>query len=266
MSILDELRQKADAKKKAQYQLEIRSTQLENTYQDVILPKMQFLFDNLSEMVKYLNFLEEPLPVRHYSPIYPQFGTLFQKNYKINTDGRMGMADYQRLMQINVSFTCEAENNFSYVVSPQAAIDKEYSFLFERGLQFQQKHLRVQDQALFIVERKIPVRFQILVDYAASTLRVAIFNHENFQTFHKTVLAEQLDDQFLDAFLSYFMRRDKRFISPEITEEEKTAILDHIAPYYPDFHKPTANDTTLEQGLSQIAEPIKNIFTKLNKL
>jgi len=132
-------------------------------------------------------------------------------------------------------------------------------------LQFQQKNMRFQDQAMFIVERKIPVRFQILVDYAASTLRIAIFNHENFQTFHKTILSEQLDDQFLDTFLSYFLRRDKRFISPEITEEEKTAILDHIAPFYQDFYQ-SATETPLEHGINPIADPIKHIFTKLNKL
>lgn len=232
MSILDELRKKTEEKKLAQHQQSLLEKKLEAAYQQVLLPKMQHLYNSLSELVEYLNFLEEPVPVRNYSPKYPQFGTLFQKDYKINTDGRMGLADYRRLMQINISFSCEGEGSFSYMVSSKPVADREYAFLFDRGLSFEQKSHRHGELTQFIVKRKIPVRFQILVDYPSSTLKVGIFNHENFQTFYKSFAAEQLNDEVLDSFLSYFLRRDSGFVNCTISAEEKAAILEHIAPFY----------------------------------
>lgn len=268
MSILDEIRQKAAEKKQAEYEQSLIDKRLEETYQKILLPKMQFLYDNLKELVEYLNFLEEPIPVTHYCRHYPQFGTLYQQNYKINTDGRMGMADYHRLMQINVSFYCEAEGNFSYTLSSRGLIDREYAFLFDRGLRFQQKNYR-SDRAQFVVERKIPVRFQILLDYPSSKLKVNIYNHENFLTFHKSFAIEQLDDEFLDSFLSYFMRRDNRFIRTTISEEERAAILDNIALFHKNEQRHTQPDlfnTTFEQDEKQASDPVRRIFSRFNKL
>ncbi|POZ53731.1 hypothetical protein [Methylovulum psychrotolerans] len=261
MNILDELRQKAEEKKRALHEHKTQEAQHEKTYQKILLPKMQFLFDSFQELIEYLNFLEEPVLVPHYSPKYPHFGTLFQRNYKINTDGRMGMADYNRLMQINVRFLCEAEGSFSYTLNGKSLIDKEHAFLFDRGLRFQQKN-RGMDGALFIVERKIPVHFRIMVDYKKAVLKVGIFNHENFQVFQKTFMPEQLDDCFLDTLLGYFMRRDNRFIHPDISAQDRAAILDYIAP----FHNGGDRDgDMLAEPTPKIADPIKNLFSKFQR-
>ena len=45
MSVLDELRKKADEKKAAEQQQAITDEQLEQVYQSKILPKMQLIFD-----------------------------------------------------------------------------------------------------------------------------------------------------------------------------------------------------------------------------
>ncbi len=264
MNILDELRQKAEDKKRALHEHNVYESHLEQTYQQVLLPKMQFLYDSFRELVEYLNFLDEPVVVRHYSRRYPHFGTLVQKNYKINTDGRMGMADYHRLMQVNVSFLCEAEGNFSYSMSPKNVVDREYAFLFERGLRFQQKNYGM-DAGMFIVERKIPVHFRIMVDYKNSRLKVAIFNHDNFQVFQKYFIPEQLDDDFLDALLSYFMRRDNRFIRADISEEDRSAILDYIAPYHAAEADKNTSPAAGAKGRQLIADPIKSLFSKFQR-
>jgi hypothetical protein len=260
MSILDELKQKVEAKKQAQYEQSQLNEQLEHTYQQTLLPKLQFFYDCLHELVEYLNFLEEPVQVHHYSRRYPQFGTLSQKNYKINTDGIMGLADYNRLMQVNVSFNCEAEGGFSYALSSKPLADKEYKFLFDRGLRFQQKHQHP-DKAVFVVERKIPVRFQLRVDYPSSMLKVSIYNHESFRIFRKRFTPEQLDDEFLDAFLCYFMRRDDRFVRADISEGEKSALLNHIAPFVAEAKSRAG---AAQKSGNKIGETLKNIFAKLN--
>ncbi|MDD5272732.1 MAG: hypothetical protein PHU14_08450 [Methylovulum sp.] len=264
MNILDELRQKAEDKKRALHEHNAYESHLEQVYQQVLLPKMQFLYDSFRELIEYLNFLDEPVVVRNYARRYPHFGTLVQKNYKINTDGRMGMADYHRLMQINVSFLCEAEGNFSYSMSPKNAVDREYAFLFERGLRFQQKNYGM-DAAMFIVERRIPVHFRVMVDYKNSRLKVAIFNHDNFQVSQKYFAPEQLDDEFLDALLSYFMRRDNRFIRADISEEDRAAILDYIAPYHAAGEGNGTPQGPAAKHRYLIADPIKSLFSRFQR-
>lgn len=229
MSALDELRRKAEEKKAAEQQQELSEKQLEETYQTRLLPKMQRLYDTLNETISHLNFLEEPIVVENYCPRYPKFGTLAQKNYKINTDGRMGLANYNRLMQINLSFTCEAAGAFSYPLISTYLIDQEINFLQAKKLDFDWKHLTPKDGkafANFTIKRKVPVSFRVEVLYELSKVKVTIQNHHNLDSYCKDFSPEQLDDNFLDIFLSYFLRKDTRLLQKmgEISAEHKTAI------------------------------------------
>lgn len=271
MSILEELKQKAEAKKRELEQpqnLRGRWTEQdkERVYRRLILPKMQFLLNSFKELIEHLDFLEEPVPVYNYSELYPHFGTLFQRNYKINTDGRMGMADYNRLMQLNINFVCEGDGNFSYILTSKAAIDREHSFLCERGLRFQHKPYRNASSMMFVVERLIPVRFRILVDYDKALLRVTIFNHENFQTVHKKFTPEQLDDELLDSLLCYFMRRDKRFIATdEEIPMEMPAIFDPIGPFAEQQLVISPASPIRPKKAPKISDPIKSLFAKFQR-
>ena len=229
MNVLDELRKKAEQKKAQEQQQAVNNDELEWVYVTELLPKMQYLYNNLNESIEYLNFLEEPLVVKNYSSRYPQFGKLLQKNYKINTDGRLGNASYERIMQINISFFCEGPGEFSYSLLKKLSY-KETEFLNERGLIFKSSQLNDTMQT-FTVKRKVPVRFSIKVDYELSKLMVAIENYENLESFNKSFTAEQLDEDFLDSLLSYFLRRDNRFIQPDINEDYKALIQSHLVPF-----------------------------------
>lgn len=238
MSVLDELRKKADEKKAAEHQQALTNEQLEQVYQSKILPKMQLLFDSFQETINYLNFLEEPIHVKDYCQKYPQFGDLSQSNYKINTDGRIGLADYNRIMQINVTFFCEAKGDFSYRLESDPLIDKEINFLQAKQLFFDWKHQSIVGVpcTLFIIQRKIPVAFRVEVDYNNSLFKVAIKNHEDLRSFTKIFSPEQVDNDFLDGLLSYFLRKDNRFarvddISLEYKNAIKAAVQSKAANY-----------------------------------
>ena len=229
MSALDELRRKADEKKAAELQDVLNEKLLELTYQTEILPKMQVLFDTFNETISHLNFLEEPIMVANYSSRYPQFGNLLQKNYKINTDGRMGLADYNRILEINLSFVCEAKGEFSYSVVSKSLVEKEIEFLQSKNLAFDWKYMTPKDgkvYAIFTVKRQVPVSFRIEVVYKESLIRVTILNHDNLEYYSKDFTAEALDDDFAELLLNYFLRKDKRLLVKmgELTERHKSAI------------------------------------------
>jgi len=274
MSILDELRQKADQKKAEELQQKSIQQNLESVYKTALLPKMQYFFDCLNETVKHLNFLEEPILISDYSTRYPQFGRLSQNNYKINTDGYSGLADYDRLMQINVNFVCEAEGAFSYVLESRSLIEAEIAFLHARRLLFSWKNQSAVtgvDSAGFTLQRKIPVSFKIEVDYKQSMLKVTINNHENLEFFTKSFSPEQLDDDFLDALISYLMRRDNRLVRLDISEAHKVAIKNQLAHHQQEqaallasIRYEEANPLPDKESF-KLGNPVKAIFSKYGR-
>ena len=274
MSILDELRQKAERKQAEQLHQESGRQQLETVYQSALLPKMQYFYDCLNETVKHLNFLEEPILINGYSTRYPQFGELSQLNYKINTDGYSGLADYNRLMQINVNFFCEAKGEFSYVLQSKRLIEAEVAFLHGRRLAFTWKNQSAVcgiDSAAFTIQRKIPVSFKIEIDYQLSQLKVTINNHENLEFFSKSFAPEQLDDDVLDALISYLMRRDNRLIRLDISDTYKTVIQTTLASQQQEQAELLAkikheeDNASLNKEPFKIANPVKAIFSKYGR-
>ncbi|MFU8790301.1 MAG: hypothetical protein ACNA7G_14825 [Methylobacter sp.] len=274
MSILDELRQKADQKKAEELQQKSIQQNLESVYKTALLPKMQYFFDCLNETVKHLNFLEEPILINDYCVRYPQFGKLLQKNYKINTDGYSGLADYDRLMQINVTFLCEGDGSFSYSLESRSLIEAEVAFLHARRLPFSWKNQSAVtgvDTAGFSIQRKVPVSFKIEVDYNLSQLKMTINNHENLEFFTKNFTPEQLDDDFLDALISYLMRRDNRLVRLDISEEHKLAIQKQLAYQQQEQAALLASIKYEEENAVpdkesfKLANPVKAIFSRYGR-
>ena len=270
MGVLDELRKKADEKKAAEQQQAINNEQLEQVYQSKILPKMQFIFDSFQEAIDHLNFLEEPVRVENYCTKFPQFGSLFQTNYRINTDGRIGLADYSRLMQVNVSFFCEAKGEFSYRVESEPVIEKEVQFLHSKKLSFDWKQhapVGAAPYAIFTIQRKVPVAFRVEVDYQKSNIKVFIKNHENLQSFFKIFSPEELDNDSVDALLSYFLRRDNRFVKvdelpAELKNAIKAAVQDKIASYQQKYGQTVPDD---DEPDGSKKSSLKSLFSKFKK-
>ncbi|MDO9139829.1 MAG: hypothetical protein Q7U38_05835 [Methylobacter sp.] len=274
MSILDELRQKADQKRADELQQKSIQQNLEGIYKTALLPKMQYFFDCLNETVKHLNFLEEPILINDYCARYPQFGKLLQKNYKINTDGYSGLADYDHLMQINVTFLCEGDGSFSYSLESRSLIEAEVAFLHARRLPFSWKNqsaITGVDTAAFSIQRKVPVSFKIEVDYKQSQLKVTINNHENLEFFSKSFTPEQLDDDFLDTLISYLMRRDNRLVRLDISEEHKIAIQKQLAYQQQEQAALLARIRYEEENAVpdkesfKLANPVKAIFSRYGR-
>lgn len=280
MSALDELRKKAEEKKAAELQDKLISEQLEENYQSKLLPKMQLFYDTLNETINHLSFLEEPIIAKNYSTRYPQFGDLLQTNYKINTDGRSGLASYDRLMEINLNFVCEGKGDFTYPVTSKYLIEQEVSFLQANRLNFDWKHLTPRDgkaYANFTVKRYVPVRFRIEVVYELSRLKLTIENHENLETYSKDFSHEQLDDNFLDILLNYFLRKDNRLLVKlgGISAEHKTAIKSAVHKNFYNFQQEQAqllekikfeDDPKLQPTApGKKIEFVKNLFSKFHK-
>lgn len=232
MGVLDQLRKEVDQKRFSEQQEVGQKQQGETIYKQQILPKMQELFKYLQELVEHLNYLEIPVQVEGYSSRFPQLGTLVQKDYKISTDDYGGLADINRLMQINVSFYCVGAGEFQYIVQGKAAIEKEIAYLHSKHLATKnQKIPGINNEAAarFIVKRLVPVRLRFEVDYDSSLIKVIINNHLNFYTYTESWQAADINNDFLDVVARYLLRKDSEFIKPEISEGQREALRKKLA-------------------------------------
>jgi len=227
MGILDQLRDEAKQKKQHQTVEKSRELHLETAYKARILPKMQLAFHYLQEIVEHLNFVDTQVLLEEYSPRYPQFGPLIQQNYKINTDGFGGYADFGHLMEINLTFFAVGEGAFSYKLQGRNRIEEEISFLHSKNIHFEWKHQAGKQNsyhAVFTITRKIPMRFRFEVDYEQTKIKLIINNHENLLTYRKSFQPEQVDNDLLDEVSRYLLRKDCDFIRLDISKKHKESL------------------------------------------
>jgi len=227
MGVLDQLRSEASDKQEHEFVVATAQQQLEQTYKTHILPKMQKTYLFLKEIVEHLNYLEKAIEIADYSREYPQIGKLSQTNYKINTDGYGGLADFNHIMQINVTFTCQGNGDFTYGLEGRTRIEQEVSFLHARNVVFawnQYTNGKGIDAATFTITRKIPVRFRFEVDFEHSKVKLLINNHENFNIYSKVFAPADINELLLDEVIRFMLRQDSDFIRLEITNQDKLRI------------------------------------------
>lgn len=225
MGVLDQFKNESSGKSEQESVTE--QQKLEYEYQTHLLPKMQKTYLFFKEIVDHLNYLEKPIEIEEYSHDYPQMGVLKQVNYKINTDGYSGLADFNRIMQINITFTCQGDGDFSYSLEGKAHVEEAVSFLHARNIPFvwnQYVAAKGVDAATFTITRKIPVRFRFEVDYPQSKIRLLINNHENFNVYSKTFEASAINELLLDEVIRFMLRQDGDFIRLDIISQDKLRI------------------------------------------
>lgn len=227
MGILDQLRSEASSKQESESAAAEVREQLENEYQTNILPKMQKIYLFLKEIVEHLSYLEKAIEVPDYCQRFPEMGALSQTDYKINTDGYGGLADFNRIMQVNVLFNCVGAGSFSYEVEGKVKIEQEIAFLHSKNVPLkwnQYINSRGVEAATFNISRKIPVRFRFEVDYNNSKIKLLIHNHENFNVYRKTFEPSAVDESLLDEVIRFMLRQDSDFIQLDITSQDKQRI------------------------------------------
>jgi hypothetical protein len=227
MGVLEQLRDQVNRKQDDALDQQTIEQELAARYKGAILPKMQSIFVFMKEMVEHLTYLEQAVFIDDYSSRYPQFGRLIQTGYRINTDGIMGYADPDKLMQVNVNFFCQNEGAFTYPLQGRSLIEQEVAFLSAHKVPFEWKYFQgvgMAQNASFTVMRKVPVRFKFEVDYAASNIKILINNHDNFGVYKKSFAPEEVDNDLLDEVARFMLRIDSDFIRLEITSEHKKII------------------------------------------
>ena len=232
MGILDQLRQEVNQKKSSEQLERGQKQQREQAYKEQILPKMQQIFKYMQELVEHLNYLELPVQVESYSSRFPRLGSMTQKDYIISTDAYGGLADINKLMQINLNFYCAGKGAFEYIVQGKAAVEKEIAYLHSKHLSAENQKIvgiNNEEAARFQVQRLIPVRLRFEVDYDNSLIKVIINNYIDFLNYTESWQVADINEDFLDLVARFLLRKDSEFIKPEISDEQRDKLRRKLA-------------------------------------
>ena len=276
MGIIDDLREEVRQKQMGHQEDTVLQEQLEHNYQILILPKMQQLFSYFKELIDYLSILETPIEIAQYSNRYPLLGELYQQNYRLSTDKHGGIADFEKLTEIFLRYTClgPGEDEFSHHVGHKIEADQEKDFLSSHNILFNYDRNLGQSKdgaVTFRITRKIPVLFKFSVDYHKSCIILKIQNHENFEQRTQIIKPDQIDEVYLDKLARYILRKDHDFLRMDIDDASKEKIRERIS-----IQKQTHADELeaasireqnelKKQEINKMKNKIKSFFEQIKK-
>ena len=186
MSILDELRKEARRKQKIEDDAKRKRAIQDAAFEAKILPKLQYIYAYLSEVVDYLNDLQSQIYVSDYGKEYHELARLLQGDYQIQSDEHGGTINPGDLRRFSLSFICSGSGEFRHEVLGLAKIEKKISILHARGLSFRcLRHIHTETpkpypSATFVIERRVPVAFSFSGQLESLTINITAKNHEGF--------------------------------------------------------------------------------------
>ncbi len=200
MGILDQLREEANKiQSEHQHDADLQK-QKEHNYQFIILPKLQHLFSYFKELLDYLEIIKEPVKIAHYSDRYSHLGSLIQQNYRLSTDKHGGIANFDKLTEVNLRFNCVSE-----IPGEEFRHDQHLGNTKAGAV-------------TFTIQKNIPVLFRFSLDFDNSRIVLNIENHENFEQRTQYIRPEQIDDNYLDKLARYILRKDVDFLRMDIDD------------------------------------------------
>ncbi len=228
MGILDDLREEVSQKQVELQDEELLDEQRKHNYRVLILPKMQQLFSYFKELIEYLNLIEAPEEVAHYSRRYPQLNDLYQQKFRLSSDKHGGHADFDKLTEIYLRYVYMGQEKtyFMHLVENKVDANKEKDFLYDHKIPFDiERNAKVEGNGvLFRIHKKIPVVFKFSVDYKDSNIILQMKNHEDFESRKQIIDPDKINEPYLDKLARYILKKDDDFFRMDIDDVSKEMI------------------------------------------
>lgn len=262
MGLLQDLRNEVAIKSSYAHPEDTNTENREFIYKQKILPKMQEILSYMSEVIEHIKYLDYEIEVNNYSKEFPQFGTLKQTNYKINTDGLSGFVDIDKLEQINISFDCQGPGSFSIQKEGQFQIENQIAYFHQKRIDYSVSQISEkigEKSAIFEIKRKIPVIFRFLADKEKSMINFQSNNHNNFESLRKTYNPHEIDEKLLEKIAKYMLRQDNDLIMLPITDDHITEIrqkLKYLELEKKEIMKNIKENTPKKGGIKSILKKI----------
>ncbi len=226
MSLLEELKQEADHRRKEEEVLLRDAERKEKFYREHTLPRMVKVYNYLDELVKAIVYLKREIYANYKVEGVGDISDLLQGEYKVSTDSTHNMK------RVAVSFVCSKNEIIEFDVKGEKAVEQQVSYLLSHKLDFEQKRKRTLNASVsesrFTLKCTIPVTIALEVNVEKAEVYLKIYNFDGLGLNQRTVKTEDIDDSFMDNLGRYVLRQDENFLRHELSRDELARIRKNL--------------------------------------
>ncbi len=227
MSLLDELKAKADERRSDDELEAARLADQAAFYQAELQPRLLKAYSFLKELCDHLKVLDEPCPVSY--PLLPdeQHLSLLQENYSVSVDSR------QEPTQIELRCHARFADPVEYEIQGKQLVERQRKLLDSYDLKYEcteRKDDRFEiESAAFKLIGPMPVKAVIVADSEHRRLNVHLRNFEQAGIKTTALLPTKFDDNFLDQLGRFILRQENNLFTTELSEEARRRLQEKLA-------------------------------------
>lgn len=227
MSLLDELKAKADERRS---DAELEAARLADQtayYQSQLLPCMLQAYTFLQELTAHLKIVDDRCDVAY--PLLPEDATitLQQGDYSVAIDSR------QEPTQLELRCKAHLPEPVTFDVKGPAEVQRHKQLMDRYGLKYERTERKDDrfdiDSATFKLIGPIPVRVVIVADSENRCLGLHFRNVEQAGVKTVNITPDKFNDEFLDRLGRYILRQQANLFSTELSDEARQKLQEKLA-------------------------------------
>jgi hypothetical protein len=215
MGLIDELKRKIDAQKKAEAERDDVHSGSSDYYDQTLRPALVGVYEYLSELADSLNYLKPKICMDYEIKGFGEVKGLRQHGYKVRFDEA---SDY-----VALSFTCEKNQSVEFEVQGEMALESQRAYFFSHGLEYQEKRalttIKKIPASRFYVRCRIPVAVKFSADAERSRIVLDMYNLEYIGKIRREFGPQELTEECLDKLGNNLLRREGRLFRLELPAE-----------------------------------------------
>ena len=227
MSLLDDIHQQANAKRREIGSAEKRAEQHEKIYLSKINPALKKAYSYLNDLINELNFIDDPVVCSYKIPgLDEPLGNFYHGKYSIATNSS------ERMTEIRISFICLRDKPVHFMIENDNQANSVSDELFRYKIGYDQRPVYDNRNrklgTYFDLTGQVSVQVRIFVIPNSATVKVESINFPSLGHFDKTFEADELEDNFADQIGLFILRRENDIMSFDFPAETRAAIQERL--------------------------------------
>jgi hypothetical protein len=222
MSLLDDIHQKANAKRSEIDSAEKRAEHFEHIYLTTINPALKKTYSYLNELVNELNFIDDPVVCSYKIPgLEEPQENFYHGKYSIATNSS------ERMTEIRISFICLRDKPIHFLIEndkrANAISDELFSFQvgYDQRPVYDNRNRKI--GTYFDLTGQIAVQVRVFVVPGSAKLKIESHNFPSLGHFDKTIEPDQLGN-LAEQIGLFILRRDNSIMTFDLPSETRADI------------------------------------------